>query len=64
MPKLWKCLLKLTLKMKIRLKRWKICTKIQSISVFVDEAKFADFLWKIGELKRCVTWIVYFLDPF
>ena len=38
---------------------------MQSISVFLDIAKFADFRWKMlmsAELKGCVTWFIYFLD--
>ena len=36
--------------------------KIQSISVFLDVVKFADFRWKMlmsVELKECVTWFIY-----
>ena len=38
---------------------------MQSTSVFLDIAKFVDFLWKMlisVELKGCVTWFISFLD--
>ena len=38
---------------------------MQSISVFLDIAKFADFQWKNADVSRtqgCVTWFIYFLD--
>ena len=46
---------------------YKIMYKImyQSISVFLDISKFADFRWKIlmsTGLKGYITWFIYFLD--
>ena len=38
---------------------------MQSISVFLDIAKFANFRWKMlmsAEFKACITWFVYFSD--
>ena len=38
---------------------------MQSISVLLRIAKFADFRWKMlmsAELKGCVTWFIYFFD--
>ena len=38
---------------------------MQSNSVFLNIAKFADFWWKMlmsAELKGCVTWFINFLD--
>ena len=35
---------------KLKNKKW--CIKIQSISVFLDIAKFADFRWKDADVSR------------
>ena len=38
---------------------------MQSVSVFLDIAKFVDFRWKMlmsSEIKGCITWFIYFLD--
>ena len=38
---------------------------MESTSVFLDIAKFADFQWKtadFSELKGFVAWFIYFLD--
>ena len=53
------CLSKQLLKTQKSWKNWKLCFKTQSISVFLDKTKVADFRWKmltLAELKRCVTW--------
>ena len=40
-----------------------LCVKMQSISVFPQIRKIADFLWKMlmsAERKTYITWFVYF----
>ena len=45
-------LLKQFLKTQEKLKEFKFCIKIQSAHVFIDIAKFADFLRKIADVSR------------
>ena len=50
-----------------KLKELEICIKMQSMSVFFDVTKFADFWCKMlmsAEIAGCVKWLMYFLDLF
>ena len=50
--KLLPCLIKQSLKTQKKLKELKMCAKIQSVSVFLDTAKFGGFRWKNADVSK------------
>ena len=61
--KLQPCLLKQALKIQKKLKELEICIKMQSIPVFPDVTKIADFQWKNADVSRiqAVCHMIYML---